>query len=76
MTWDIYGQRLEPGHCEVHPHVHQEYPCELCLRQQDEAERDRKAYDAAMQERAEAHYRAIWAEAAGPWFDPNHEMNQ
>lgn len=31
MSFDIYGQRLRPGHCEVHPHVHEEYPCSVCL---------------------------------------------
>lgn len=31
MSYDIYGERLRPGHCEVHPHVHEEYPCSLCL---------------------------------------------
>ena len=33
MNFDIYGNRLARGHCEVHPHVHQEYPCDLCLPQ-------------------------------------------
>lgn len=31
MGFDIYGNRLRVGHCEVHPHVHQEYPCDVCL---------------------------------------------
>jgi hypothetical protein len=31
MGFDIYGNRLLPGHCEVHPHVHEEYPCSVCL---------------------------------------------
>lgn len=31
MAWDIYGERLEPGHCEVHPYVNVEYPCHVCL---------------------------------------------
>lgn len=31
MSFDIYGERLRPGHCEVHPHVHEEYPCSLCM---------------------------------------------
>lgn len=30
MAYDIYGERLERGHCEVHPWVHQEYPCSVC----------------------------------------------
>lgn len=31
MAFDIFGQRLLPGHCEVHPHIHDEYPCCMCL---------------------------------------------
>lgn len=30
MAYDIHGERLEPGHCEVHPWVHMEYPCPEC----------------------------------------------
>ena len=31
MSWDIYGEPLRRGHCEVHPHVHEEYPCSVCI---------------------------------------------
>lgn len=31
MSWDIYGNKLEPGHCEVHPWVPIEYPCPTCV---------------------------------------------
>ena len=31
MSWDIYGNPLRRGHCEVHPDVHEEYPCFVCL---------------------------------------------
>lgn len=31
MTWDIYGNPLQRGHCEVHPHVHEDYPCSVCM---------------------------------------------
>lgn len=39
MRYDIYGNPLQCGHCEVHPHVHEEYPCSVCLteKQQHEA---------------------------------------
>lgn len=30
MSWDIYGNPLRRGYCEVHPNVHEEYPCSLC----------------------------------------------
>lgn len=35
MAYDIYGNNLRPGHCEVHPHVHEEYPCSLCLMEKE-----------------------------------------
>lgn len=37
--WDIYGNHLKPGHCEVHPHVAQSYPCSTCNAEQIERER-------------------------------------
>jgi formate dehydrogenase assembly factor FdhD len=41
MAYDIYGNNLRKGYCEVHPHVAQEYPCGLCDmdRQTQEARR-------------------------------------
>lgn len=31
MGYDIYGNNLRNGHCEVHPNVHEEYPCSVCI---------------------------------------------
>jgi hypothetical protein len=31
MGFDIYGERLARGHCEVHPWFAEEYPCSLCI---------------------------------------------
>lgn len=31
MAFDIYGNHLRSGHCEVHPSVHEEYPCSMCI---------------------------------------------
>lgn len=30
MPFDIYGGELRRGHCEVHPWVHEPYPCSVC----------------------------------------------
>lgn len=30
MAYNIYGNDLRRGYCEVHPHVQQEYPCDIC----------------------------------------------
>jgi hypothetical protein len=48
MAWDIYGNTLERGHCEVHPWVHEEYPCPVCFA-------ERQQYDAELEARREAH---------------------
>lgn len=33
MSFDINGNKLRPGYCEVHPWVEQDYPCSLCMRE-------------------------------------------
>ena len=40
MSYDIYGNNLRSGYCEVHPQVHESYPCSLCY-----AEGDKRNYD-------------------------------
>lgn len=37
MSWDIYGEPLRRGYCEVHPHVHEEYPCSVCLQENNKS---------------------------------------
>ena len=36
MAFDIHGNDLEKGFCEVHPYVKQEYPCRICLQERKE----------------------------------------
>ena len=46
MSWDIYGNPLARGHCDVHPHVHEEYPCSVCMaekRQREQASQQSEA---------------------------------
>lgn len=42
MSYDIYGERLERGHCEVHPWVHQGYPCSVCMADYDRHKREKR----------------------------------
>lgn len=42
MAYDIYGQSLERGHCEVHPWVPYEYPCPECMERQEREEHERQ----------------------------------
>jgi hypothetical protein len=30
MAFDIYGNHLRPGYCEVHPDVREPFPCSVC----------------------------------------------
>ena len=41
MPYDIYGDNLRNGFCEVHPYVEQEYPCQICW-QEIEREKQRQ----------------------------------
>jgi hypothetical protein len=53
MAYDIYGERLALGHCEVHPHVAIEYPCPQCeleIEQERRSREDAAAYDAYCEE--------------------------
>lgn len=39
MGFDIYGNHLRPGYCEVHPDVPEEYPCRLCHLDKEESKK-------------------------------------
>lgn len=43
MSWDIYGNPLRRGHCEVHPHVHEEYPCSVCMSERGQVQQPHDA---------------------------------
>ena len=42
MSFDIYGNTLRSGHCEVHPHVHEEYPCSVCIAEASQREQQQR----------------------------------
>jgi hypothetical protein len=61
MAWDIHGNHLRAGYCEVHPDVPESYPCGYCRDEMDRAEMDRdqqqaeqQAYDQYQAEQATA----------------------
>lgn len=76
MAWDIYGYPLKPGHCEVHPHIGQVYPCYLCLEKERRAKQEQESEYQYWEDQARRHDAQQFAEACAPWFDPNHPMNQ
>lgn len=69
--FDIYGGRLLSGHCEVHPHVHEPYPCSVCFAESREHQRYKDAeaeYWRQMEIEINAEYeRGYWASLG---FDP------
>jgi len=42
MSYDIYGNNLKRGHCEVHPQVGEEYPCSLCYAEDNNRSRNKQ----------------------------------
>ncbi len=38
MEFDIYGNPLRRGHCEVHPNMLGEYPCTMCIQEKQLAD--------------------------------------
>ena len=52
MAYDIYGNHLRRGYCEVHPDIHEEYPCSECSYQYDyyEATREPEIPDPRVEE--------------------------
>ena len=42
MSYDIWGNPLPRGHCEVHPHVHEEYPCSVCIAESNQRKQVRQ----------------------------------
>jgi len=49
MAYDIYGDHLRRGYCEVHPDVHEEWPCSECLAESRARENGRQRYDEEME---------------------------
>ena len=53
MSYDIQGNPLPRGHCEVHPHVHEEYPCSVCIAERNQrkqvSQHDSTLYNMQMQ---------------------------
>ena len=53
MPYDIWGQPLARGHCEVHPHVCEEYPCSACYSEERDYRQEQAAYEKSLQDHYE-----------------------
>ncbi len=40
--YDIYGNPLRPGYCEVHPDIPEPWPCSVCELERVEREREKE----------------------------------
>lgn len=67
MTYDIYGNHLRRGHCEVHPWVHEEYPCSICY--SESVKRKVKAPEVKFQEWAEAQQAEFYAQQERDYYE-------
>ena len=45
MSFDIYGENLRSGHCEVHPWVHESYPCSVCYSESSQRSEQRRSVE-------------------------------
>ena len=71
MSWDIHGEPLAAGHCEVHPWVHEPYPCGLCIADGRRFEEQRQEEEEYWRAQLEEYYAGLqvdgWvAEDLGP----------
>ena len=62
MAFDIYGDVLRRGHCEVHPHVHEDYPCGLCLAESTSKKQLEREYAKQCEQEANDYYAGLYAE--------------
>ena len=69
MQFDIYGERLRSGFCEVHPWVAMEYPCSQCYAEHESNRMQKDQYDREMREQEERHYAELFAAECAPWFE-------
>lgn len=69
MSFDIYGNNLMSGHCEVHPFVHESYPCSICIREASEFHHLKIAEDQMYQEMAREQDEAIEREYFADMLD-------
>jgi dihydropteroate synthase len=49
VSFDIYGNNLRRGYCEVHPHVAEEYPCSICTSHSNRQQEDNQRQDIEQQ---------------------------
>ena len=62
MSYDIYGNYLRGGYCEVHPDVPESYPCSECMYEQqyyEEQKSQEEQYYRYLEELKYEHWQSI-----------------
>lgn len=54
MAWDIHGNPLKRGYCEVHSWVAEEYPCSLCMLEDQKRDFQKQREQEILQDRNRA----------------------
>jgi hypothetical protein len=57
--YDIYGERLLNGCCEVHPWIQEEYPCYRCIQMQEQSIQQKQAEIEYYKEMEEDYYKSL-----------------
>jgi hypothetical protein len=68
MAYDIYGNNLRRGFCEVHPHVNEEYPCSLCYAEEDNRRCQKSQYEMMHDEMQKEYYSQMESEMRTEFF--------
>lgn len=74
MAFDIYGNRLSRGYCEVHPHVPEPYPCHLCIAAAQREDDYYKAMDEQYEDLKRRHYEEMQENTDGAGIEQNKEQ--
>lgn len=45
MSYDIYGNHLRRGYCEVHSDIPESYPCSICSMESEQYYKEQDQYD-------------------------------
>lgn len=62
MSFDIYGEHLQRGDCEVHPWVHEDYPCSICLSENAQRRREKAEEARHWADLESKHYAQLFAD--------------
>lgn len=60
MAYDIYGNVLRRGYCEVHPDIPEEWPCAVCMENSSRLSREEQAYREYYEQQGREYYEELY----------------